>query len=233
MPKKNNKVLPIALSMITVVLASVGIFTALKLYQLRNQAVAPNTPESHPNAEGFNIEIINTNSTYFDEITFVNNSGKDQNMDFNRDSWDDNSLDETIRNVFVKNGETYTVKAFPGVCTKFQIDARYSSDVQTKGEDYWERGWIVEKSNNPNCNTTPTPTETPTATPTSTPTDTPTATPTQTPTSTPTSTPNGTSTPIATQTPIPTLPDAGIGIYTIVSIGVGALLIAIATILAI
>ena len=31
---------------VTFILAGVGIFTALRLYQLRNQAVAPNAPQS-------------------------------------------------------------------------------------------------------------------------------------------------------------------------------------------
>lgn len=283
-----KKIIPLILISITVILAAVGIFTALKLYQLRNISVAPNSPESHPGAEDFRIDVINTNNLFFDQITFVNKSGVDQNMDFLRDSWDNNSLDETIKNVFVKNGESYTVKAFPGICTKFQIDARFSKDALSKGEDYWERGWVIEKSNNPNCKATQTPTSTPTSLPntcslsftlieststptptgTSTPTGTPTATPSTTPTSTPTATPTNTATPTSTPTNTPTptgtptttpsntptvtptnspsntpttkptttpevLPSAGSGVYTMVGVGFGIFLIAVAFVLAI
>lgn len=39
---------------ITLMLAGVAIFTAVRLYQLRNAAVAPNVPSSIPHAEGVN-----------------------------------------------------------------------------------------------------------------------------------------------------------------------------------
>ncbi|GEM_PF-1089278 len=43
---KQKTLIPMLIGGITLVLAGVGIFTALRLYQLRDQAVAPNAPES-------------------------------------------------------------------------------------------------------------------------------------------------------------------------------------------
>lgn len=262
MENKKRNIIPFIIGVATLVLAGVGIFTALKLFQLRNEGIAPNSPESKPGAESFTIEVINTNNLFFDEITFLNASGKDQNMDFIRDSWDNNTLDETIKNVFVKSGESYKITAFPGVCTKFQIDARFSEDAITQGETYWRRGFVTEKSNNPNCtNPTATPVNTPagttspntctinftifsdteTATPTSTPTGTPTPTSTVTPTTTSTGTPVPTATPnISTPQPTPaptstprTLPLAGVSLPTLAILSGSAILTIMAILLAI
>lgn len=84
--------------------------------------------------------------------------------------------------------------------------------------------------------TTPTPTvtPTPTSTVTATPTPTPTATPTPTPTATPTSSPTSTPTQIARTTSTPeSLPAAGIATPTLLGIGLGAILLLGALLLAI
>src|SRR3989344_2016466 len=83
---------------------------------------------------------------------------------------------------------------------------------------------------------TPTPTGTSTSSPTATPTGTPTSTPTDTPTSTPTSSSTSTPTSSSTSTPStsapsqsptsqPELPQAGVGLPTLVGIGLGGLLL--------
>ncbi|MEK7168744.1 MAG: hypothetical protein AAB778_01915 [Patescibacteria group bacterium] len=46
-----NKFTVIGIVLTTVILAGVAIFTAIRLYQTRNQAVAPNAPSSRPNAQ--------------------------------------------------------------------------------------------------------------------------------------------------------------------------------------
>jgi hypothetical protein len=46
--KKNTLTLTIVLA--TIILAGIAIFTAIKLYQLRQESVAPNAPESNPAA---------------------------------------------------------------------------------------------------------------------------------------------------------------------------------------
>lgn len=48
--RKNLSTIIIAVA--TVVLAGIAVFTAIRLYQLRQQAVAPNVPTSKPKAEG-------------------------------------------------------------------------------------------------------------------------------------------------------------------------------------
>lgn len=47
-----NKFTTISIILITVVLAGIAIFTAIRLYQTRDQAVAPNVPSSKPAAAG-------------------------------------------------------------------------------------------------------------------------------------------------------------------------------------
>src|SRR5262245_35338854 len=47
-----NKLTTIGIILVTVILAGVAIFTAYKLYQTRNTAIAPNVPSSKPKAAG-------------------------------------------------------------------------------------------------------------------------------------------------------------------------------------
>ncbi|OGM22730.1 hypothetical protein A2961_03095 [Candidatus Woesebacteria bacterium RIFCSPLOWO2_01_FULL_39_21] len=88
----------------------------------------------------------------------------------------------------------------------------------------------------PTGTSTSSPTATPTGTPTSTPTDTPTSTPTGSSTATPTSSSTSTPTSSSTSTPStsapsqsptsqPELPQAGVGLPTLVGIGLGGLLL--------
>jgi cytoskeletal protein RodZ len=46
----NNKIVTVVILLATLVLAGIAIFTAIRLYQLRQQAVAPTAPESKPQA---------------------------------------------------------------------------------------------------------------------------------------------------------------------------------------
>jgi len=56
-----NKYTTIGIIIVTVILAGVAIFTALRLYQTRDVAVAPNVPSSKPKAQ----EAVNTCSLSF------------------------------------------------------------------------------------------------------------------------------------------------------------------------
>lgn len=49
--KKGKKTVTILIIVATLVLAGIAIFTAIRLYQLRQQAVAPTAPESRPAAQ--------------------------------------------------------------------------------------------------------------------------------------------------------------------------------------
>lgn len=49
---KKSKLVTGLIILTTLILAGVAVFTAIRLYQLRNQAVAPNVPESKPKAAG-------------------------------------------------------------------------------------------------------------------------------------------------------------------------------------
>lgn len=51
-----NKITTIIIIIITLILAGIAIFTAIRLYQLRNQSVSPNVPESKPKA----VEVLGT-----------------------------------------------------------------------------------------------------------------------------------------------------------------------------
>src|SRR5579864_6816257 len=53
--KKNIVTLIIVIA--TIILAGIAIFTAIRLYQLRQQPVAPNAPSSKPAAQSINCQV--------------------------------------------------------------------------------------------------------------------------------------------------------------------------------
>lgn len=61
-----NKITTVVIIIATVVLAGVAIFTAIRLYQLRQEAVAPTAPESKPEA---GIEAISRCTPLSFEVT--------------------------------------------------------------------------------------------------------------------------------------------------------------------
>jgi len=152
-----KKIVTVLIVIATVILAGVAVFTAIRLYQLRQEAVAPTAPEESEAAEPVIEE-----------------------------------------------------------CTQLAF---------TIGE---------EPTPTPTEGPTPTPTPTPTGTVTPTPTGTVTPTPTSTPGPTATPTPTGTTTAEATPTPTEAaeLPEAGISYPTIISAGVGILLLIASLLLA-
>lgn len=154
-----KKIVTVLIVIATVILAGVAVFTAIRLYQLRQQAVAPTAPAESEAAAPTTEE-----------------------------------------------------------CTQLAF---------TIGE---------EPTPTPTEGPTPTPTPTPTGTVTPTPTGTVTPTPTSTPGPTATPTPTPTETPIAQATLTPTeaaeLPEAGISYPTIISAGVGILLLIASLLLA-
>jgi len=131
-----KKIATIGVIIATVVLAGIAVFTAIRLYNLRQESVSPAAPESEPAAAEPQITSCNT-------LAF----------------------------------------------------------------------------------TLGTPTATPTGTGTPTPSDSPTPTPTSTPTGTATATATPTSPPSGTTTPEPALPEAGISFPTVLSSGLGILII--------
>lgn len=66
-----NKITTIVIIIATVILAGIAVFTAIRLYQLRQQAVAPTAPESKPEAAApractaltFNLSVSTPTST--------------------------------------------------------------------------------------------------------------------------------------------------------------------------
>lgn len=60
MKKPIGKTGTILIIIFTVILAGIAIFTAFRLYQLRQEAVAPNVPSSYPKAESVSTPIACT-----------------------------------------------------------------------------------------------------------------------------------------------------------------------------
>src|SRR4030066_592355 len=205
---KRNKIVTILIVIVTIILAGIAIFTAIRLYQLRKESVAPTAPEKSE------AQISTPSPTYEACSAFsftistpapgVCNSSCVTNSDCASAST--TSATDNVNLICYQPSPTPcpTGKACldvmpPKVCRN--VACPTESDCV--------------------CSTS---TAKPTATPTSTPTPTPTGTAGTTPTPT---TPTGTSSPISqtTSTPEAGLPVAGTAFPTLIGIGAGIILL--------
>lgn len=232
MEKIRKNFLTLIIGGATLVLAGVGVFTAARLYQLRNEAVAPNAPDSRPVAE------TDTCKAFFDEAdrlycsatqTAIQVTGKVALVPANsqlQTAWyivNPPSLktSETYKTQPIKSGDTFIVDgtwpgtsvAKPGETVEIHFGINIldqnGNPVQncTDSLDYY---WNEPLKNR--CTATVPPTSSPLpnqcsfafSLQTPSPTPTPTDTPTATPTATPTETPTGTPTATPTSTPTTT-----------------------------
>ena len=250
--KKNRLTLIIVVA--TVTLAGVAIFTALRLYQLRGEPVAPTAPTSQPAASTgpFTINPKSGNWNYPGGFSVKNTSSTTVVVKWLLDCWDEAICTDSNGEETLLPDQSFE-KGLGNICAKWQLDLEWADGewggIAEKSLDcgattptpctYGSCGKLAFTISTPTSTPTGTPTTTPTSTPTGspTPTATPTGTATSTPTNTPTTTPGPTNTPTSspttppvggvspTTTPQPELPVAGIGMPTLVGIGFGGLLL--------
>lgn len=206
MKKSIGKLGTILIILVTIILAGVAIFTALRLYQLRQQSVAPNVPSSQPEAA-----TSCTNDVYqCPDGSYV---GRDpnNNCEFRPCSGERACTDDVKQ---CPDGSY--VKRIPPAC-----------DFAPCAGSCLIGFTLSTQTSSPTPTATARPTTTPTAAPSSTPTATPPAsssTPTLTPSRTvvPTPTPTAPALPVA-GTDWPTIFGAAIGLFVII----GSLLLAL------
>ena len=240
----------------TVILAGVAIFTAVRLYQLRSQPVAPTAPESEPAAWDCSKYTFSVSST---GVVSVNNQSTRNEPPQQAKVYIDGNLNNTFDVPALPTGQNATLGTVQVPTGTFNWRVVGTQDCQSSGTS--SGGPVAcESLAFTLTENTPTPTVTGTITPTLTPTSTPTGTPSPTlppdvtATPTPTNPPGATSTPTPTQGPTATssvtptqaggiaavsptpggtaLPDAGISTPTLLAIAVGILLIIGALLLA-
>ncbi len=233
--KKNSTTILIILA--TIILAGVAIFTAVRLYQLRQSSVSPTYPESQPKA--WDCEKYNFSVDKFGNVQVTNTSGSAVNPQQAK-VYINNQLVQTLDVPLVEPGQVVNLGKVS--VPKEGFDWRVEGTVECLDFGHIEGLKTSCEALTFTISTSiPTPTPTPTGTPSPTPTGTLTPTPTPTPTSTPsatsTPTPTSTSTPTPTKTlaqasPTPTLtpvgaalPEAGISLPTILLVGIGLVLV--------
>ena len=199
---KQNLITVIIISS-TVILAGIAIFTAIRLYQLRQKPVAPSVPESQPQAciDGDCGEEIDTSC---EALTFtIITPEYDCNLPCT-----DNSQCQAVNPDYI----CYNAGGTTGKVCRLEDNTSSTTCQPAK------------------TTASPTPTLTPTPTGTSGPTSTPTGTsgPTSTPTATATAAPHS----AATSTPEAGLPPAGIPLPTLIGAGAGIILLIGALLLA-
>lgn len=243
---------------ITLILAGVAVFTAIRLYQLRQESVSPVNPESEPAAWDCRNYVFSVDAS---GIVSVSNTSTRNEPPQKAQVFIDNQLVATFDVPALPTGQNATLGTVSVPTGTFSwkvigtLDCQNSGTV-TSGPIACKqlKFTITTTTVSPTISITTTPTLTPTPTdkplggddPSPTPTDTPEATSTPTPTSsesiggddnsTSMSTPTPTTRLIAQISPTPgglTLPDAGISTPTLFGISLGALMIIAALLLAI
>lgn len=218
----------------TVILAGVAIFTALQLYQTRQEAIAPTAPEdasAHRSDGAVGDAIHNISANGLLTVSHINNT--DETIQIMTSTYEVAPgcawAEDPSCQVSVWNWETTLEPGQQEVNTRqltcaTQVDTYNGSEIpgnQFPGTSYHDQDRIIKHtewnySNRCGTQITPTPEQgncslsfsinrsTPTPTNTSTPTPTGTTTPTATPTDGPTSTPTPTDRPTSTPTNKPT-----------------------------
>lgn len=236
--KKNSTTFLIIIA--TVILAGIAVFTAIRLYQLRQTSISPAVPESEPKAwdcEKYNFVVDETGN-----VKVINNSSKSVALQQAK-VYINNQLIATLDVPSLDPGQSANIGKVNVPQGGFDWRVVGTVDCQDSGRVEGQISSCEAISFTITTETTPTPTPTPTSTLT------PTATPTGTVTPTPTSTPGATATPTSTSTPTPTrtiaetsptpskpgaaLPEAGIPIPTLIIAGLGLMFIVWAVLLVI
>lgn len=230
-----NKVVTGLVVVATIILAGVAIFTALRLYDLRKEAVAPNVPGSEPFAWDCSKYTFSVSSSGL--VSVRNDSSRDEPAQNARIYINDNLVD-TLSVPALPRGQSANLGSVQVPDGGFTWKVEGTRDCQNSGSSTKACSLLTFTLTQETPTPTPTgePSSTPTGTLTPTVTITPTSslTPTGSPTITPTNPPGSTSTPTptsqSTSTPTPTdsgdvsaisptpggstLPDAGVGWFT-------------------
>jgi len=217
---RRNKIVTILIVIVTIILAGIAIFTAIRLYQLRKESVAPTAPEKSE------AQVISTPAPGYEACSAFSFTistpapGVCNSLCITNSDCSSPSITSKTNEI---NLICYQPSPTPCPTGKACLDVM-PPKVCRNTSCPSESDCICSKS-----------TETPTSTPTPTPTGTGTASATPTPTPTKTATPTGTSSPISqtTATPQAGLPVAGTAFPTLIGIGAGIILLILSIALAI
>lgn len=187
----------------TVILGGVAIFTAIRLYQLRQQSVALNAPESNPLAWDCSKYVFSM--TTDGKVRVQNNSSRNESAQQAK-VYVNNSLVATFDVPYLSQGQGTDL----GTVSLPQTGTVQWKVVGTK--DCQNSGSLTPTKSSCDAVTftitlSPTPTLAPNVTPTNTPTPNPSATSSPTPTNKPTATPTGIASPTPTFPPPPSIPE--------------------------
>lgn len=239
-----NKIVTGLVIVATVILAGVAIFTALRLYQLREESISPSSPESEPFAWDCSKYVFSVNSNGLVGVrndSFRNEPAQNARVYINGSLVDTLSVpalpkgqSANIGNVQVPDGGFSWRVVGTVDCENSGTTAKACTSLAfTLTENTSTPTPTGELSSTPTSTLTPTGTVTPTQSPTVTPTgSTSTPTPTGENTSTPTPTDSG-SVSSDTGTGGSTLPNAGIGWFTTYIIVIAVSVTGLAILLAI
>lgn len=245
----------------TVVLAGVAVFTSLRLYNLRNNPVTPVRPETSTASDSpLGIRPKSGNWNLPETFVITNSSEETQEVVWHIDCWDETVCEDSQGTETLSTRQTFE-EGLGNICSQWQLDLNWSGTA-TADNDIWDWAGVSDLGpecdfellvdeeevfdtdeaiildepkgdasefevtmctaltftigDEPVASTIPIVTVTPTAT------IAPQA------SATVTSTPR----PVSTATTAPQLPDAGVGLPTIMGMSIGAIMLIIAVTLA-
>lgn len=128
----------------TVVLAGVAMFTAMRLYQLRQNPVTPNEPASTPGASDAPITVrpASGNWNLPENYILTNTSDADVVVVWNVDCWDENLCEDSTGTETLASGDSME-KGLGSICSQWQLQLNWSG-TQTEQNDVWDWSGVAE-----------------------------------------------------------------------------------------
>lgn len=128
----------------TVVLAGVAMFTAMRLYNLRQNPVTPAEPASTPSASDAPVGIRPASGNWNLPEMFVitNTSDSPVELVWNIDCWDENLCEDSNGTETLEPGQSVE-KGLGAICSQWQLELNWSGTASQTG-DVWDWAGVAE-----------------------------------------------------------------------------------------
>lgn len=132
----------------TIVLAGVAVFTAMRLYNLRNNPVTPVNPEqSEASDSPLGIRPKSGNWNLPETFVVTNSSDETVEVVWHIDCWDENVCEDEMGTENLNPGQSFE-QGLGLICSQWQLDLNWSGTA-TETNDVWD--WAGVSELGPDC----------------------------------------------------------------------------------
>lgn len=133
----------------TIVLAGVAMFTAMRLYSLRQNPATPVVPDSNPSASDDPISVRPASGIWNLPETFImtNTSEEEVELVWSIDCEDENLCEDETGTEILAPGETFE-EGLGNICSLWTLELNWTGNATAQG-DVWDRAYPSELG--PDC----------------------------------------------------------------------------------